>query len=206
MPENAVTPCTRAQMREMDRRAIEDFGIPGVVLMENAGRAATEEVIRLSGDGPVLIFAGRGNNGGDGFVMARHLVNRGVSVEVLYLGDLATVSPDSDAGINLFIILQMGILVRELPKDDTAAWLDGFLAKFPVIADALLGTGARGEIREPFLSAVQALNRAHAKILAVDIPSGLDCDTGLPLGAAVKALVTVTFGLPKVGFFQRPRT
>jgi NAD(P)H-hydrate epimerase len=156
----------------------------------------------MSPDGPVLIFAGRGNNGGDGFVMARHLVNRGVSVEVLYLGDLATVTPDSDAGINLFIILKMGVLVRELPKGDLAAWLDGFLAGFPVIVDALLGTGARGEIREPFLAAVRALNRTHAKVLAVDIPSGLDCDTGLPLGVAVKALVTVTFGLPKVGFFK----
>jgi NAD(P)H-hydrate epimerase len=193
---------TRGQMREMDRIAIEEFGVPGVVLMENAGRAVAEETVRLRGEapGPVCIVAGRGNNGGDAFVAARHLANRGVPLDLFFTGDLDAADPGTDAGINLFVLLKMGLLVRELGRVEAARTLEQKLGDASVVVDALLGTGTRGEVAEPLRSLIDAINRSPGRVVAVDLPSGLDADTGEILGISVRADVTVTFGLPKTGF------
>jgi NAD(P)H-hydrate epimerase len=188
---------TRAQVRDVDRRAIEAFGVPGVVLMENAGRGAAKLLLSLGARGPVAICCGKGNNGGDGFVIARHLDNREIAVRVLLFA-----RPDQltgDAAINCRIIEQTGIPLVAEP--DTAT-LTTTLAQAAWIVDALFGTGLTGAVRPPLDGVIGAINSSGKPVLAVDIPSGLDCDTGLPLGATVRAAHTVTFVAPKIGFAQ----
>jgi NAD(P)H-hydrate epimerase len=183
---------TRFQVRELDRRATEEFGVPGVVLMENAGRGAAELLLQLGVQGTVAICCGKGNNGGDGFVIARHLDIRGVPVRVHLV-----VTPDEltgDAAINYRILERSNIsIARGIETLTEAQW----------IVDALLGTGLSGPVRPPFWEAIDAINRRGTRVLAVDIPSGLDCDTGDPLGIAVRADHTATFVARKAGF-QNP--
>ena len=191
---------TAAEMRELDRRAIEEFGIPGAVLMENAGRKVAEEVEKMglgSGD-KVAVLAGRGNNGGDGFVAARWLYNQGLDVKVYLLARKDETR--GDARTNLDIILKMGIPFEEMPEPDLAA-LQNELQEAHLIIDALLGIGIKGEVREPTRSVINLVNNLGRMIVAVDVPSGLDVDTGEVLGAAIKAAKTVTMGLAKKGFF-----
>jgi NAD(P)H-hydrate epimerase len=180
---------TRSQVRDLDRRAIDEFGVPGVVLMENAGRGAAELLLRLGVEGIVAICCGKGNNGGDGFVVARHLDIRGVPVRVHLV-----VPPEGltgDAAINYRIIERSNIpIIRGIETLTDAQW----------IVDALLGTGLSGPVRPPFWGTIEAINRLGVRVLAVDIPSGLDCDTGEPLGIAVRADHTATFVAPKAGF------
>jgi NAD(P)H-hydrate epimerase len=198
-----MTTLTRAEVRDLDRRAIAEFGVPGVVLMENAGRNAAD-FIWAEGGGrphPTVICCGRGNNGGDGFVIARHLDRRGVDVRVLLFA-----RPDAltgDAAVMYRIVCQSRIPVVVAPADPADAWLDEQLALdrpgFKV--DALFGTGLQGPLRPPFDRIVDAINRRkYGTVVAVDIPSGLDCDTGEPLGPTVRATHTVTFVAPKAGF------
>jgi NAD(P)H-hydrate epimerase len=189
---------TREQVREIDRRAIEEYGLPGVVLMENAGRGTAELLVRLGTAGPVVICAGRGNNGGDGFVIARHLENRGDRVKVLLFCDPQELR--GDAAINYRVIEKAGTPMRVLGSRPDPHELDGELAAADWIVDALLGTGTRGEIREPYITAIQRINAAGKRVLAVDLPSGLDCDTGQPLGECVRADHTATFVAVKHGF------
>jgi len=191
---------TVTAMREADRRAIEEFGIPGVVLMENAGRGAAQIALdMLTGQTAprVLILAGRGNNGGDGYVIARHLANAGVLVRVRVLAALADIR--GDARTNLEIIRKMALDVREtaLPRDVEA--LRAELEGSTLIVDAMLGTGTRGDLRDPFRTAVDLVNAAGRPVLAVDVPSGLDADTGKALGPCVAAGLTATFGAAKRG-------
>jgi NAD(P)H-hydrate epimerase len=190
---------TRAQVRDLDRRAIEEFGIPGVVLMENAGRGAAEVLLRLGVHGPVVVCCGKGSNGGDGFVIARHLANCAVAVRVLLF--CAPEELRGDAAVNHHIVARMG-----LPLDVYAG--TGFdlqevhkqLAAAEWVVDALFGTGLSGAVRPPLDAVIAAINRSPARVLAVDIPSGLDCDTGDPLGPTVRAHHTVTLAAQKVGF------
>jgi NAD(P)H-hydrate epimerase len=193
---------TAAEMREADRRAIEEFGIPGIILMENAGRGAADIAIQMleGRSGAVAIFAGRGNNGGDAFVVARHLHNRRVPLEVFLLGEIAAIKT-GDAATNLQIILKMGIPVRELKTEAEIAALG--LAKKALIIDGLLGTGLSGPVAGLFKTAIEKMNSSGAPILALDIPSGLSADDGTPLGTAVKATATATFGAPKAGFAKK---
>jgi len=192
MPATSVT---REQMRRLDELAIRDFAIPGLLLMENAGRGAAEQAGMIrQGSEPVMILCGKGNNGGDGFVIARHLHNRRVPVEVYFVGNPDAIVAQSDAGINREILLRMGIPVR--PIDSLA---DCGTA-CSLIVDALLGTGLSGDVRSPVAGIIEQVNRRSSPVLAVDIPSGLDCNTGEVLGVAVRADRTVTFGLPKQGF------
>jgi NAD(P)H-hydrate epimerase len=188
-------PLTRAAVRELDRRAIDEFGIPGVVLMENAGRGAAEI---LAGLNPlrerVAIVCGPGNNGGDGFVMARHLDRLGVPVNVWLFAEPKDWSPD--AATNFRVVECMGLPLTH----STANGPTGALTGFGWIVDALFGTGLHGPLRAPWDEIIQAINSSGVKVLAVDIPSGLDCDTGEPLGTAVKANHTVTFVGMKEGF------
>lgn len=192
---------TAAQMREMDRRTIEEFGLPGLVLMENAGRAVAEAAWELlpSDGGRVLVVAGKGNNGGDGFVAARHLAGRGVEVAVLLLCKLPELH--GDAAINANYANKIGLMIVEEPDDET---LVGAIELADVIIDAILGTGLNGEVHGRARQVIEMLEFAAAPIVAVDIPSGLNSDTGQVLGAAVEAHHTVTFALPKTGLVQYP--
>ena len=166
--------------------------------MENAGRGATEYLIHCGIPGKVLICAGKGNNAGDGFVIARHLDNQGYDVAVLLIGDAADLK--GDAGINFEISKKAGISITQLTGEISLAEINHQLASSDWIVDALLGTGIKGEVREPFVTFIEAINKTQSKVLAVDLPSGLDCDLGEPAGVCVRADHTVTFVGLKQGF------
>jgi NAD(P)H-hydrate epimerase len=189
---------TRDQVRDVDAKAIAEYGLPGIVLMENAGRGAAELLIQLGVAGRVAICAGKGNNGGDGYVIARHLEQRGISSTVLLFCRPSELT--ADAAINYHVLEAAEFPLVVLGAAPDAAQLGRQLATADWVVDALLGTGTRGAIREPYLSAIAAINRAGKKVLAVDLPSGMDCDTGQPLGACVRADHTATFVARKVGF------
>ena len=203
--------CTREQVRELDRRAMEECSLPGVVLMENAGRGAAEvaaEMLGVPAGSPalsvagksVVIFCGKGNNGGDGFVVGRHLHNRGAKVEFVLACAAEEIDPWTDAGINLRIAQIMGLHLHIASAEDGRFEAAGLERAADLIVDALLGTGLTGDVREPYLSLIRLINAADKPVLAIDIPSGLDCDTGRILRAAVRATRTATFVLPKIGF------
>jgi len=186
---------TRAQVREIDRLAVERYHVPGIVLMENAARAVAHEAVAALGDcvGEILIVCGGGNNGGDGLAAARHLHNCGGDVTILLATDPAKYSGEALA--NWRIVEAMNLHVEPAhPKH-----LDNSPAV--IIIDALFGTGLTQPPRDPAAHLIEAMNHAHIPILAVDVPSGLDCDTGEPLGSVcVRAARTVTFVAEKVGF------
>lgn len=190
---------SRSEVRGFDAWAINDLGVPGVVLMENAGKGCAEIIVQRLADenhAKVCIFCGCGNNGGDGYVIARHLYNAGIDVTVLICGDRARIK--GDALINLEIIDRMKIDIRQMDPGDVD--LAELTAGCSLIVDAIFGTGLSGELREDYKMLVEGINSSKADVVAVDIPSGLDCDTGKPLGAAVKAGITVTFVAVKKGF------
>lgn len=189
---------SRAQVRDVDRRAIEEFHVPGIVLMENAGRGAAELLLELGVAGPVVVCCGKGNNGGDGFVIARHLENHGCSVRVLLFCDPQDLS--GDAEVNYRIIEKAGTPIAALGQLADAADMKQEFSRADWIVDALLGTGTRGEIREPYRSVIDAINASPARVFAIDLPSGLDCDTGQSLGCCVRADHTATFVARKIGF------
>lgn len=193
-------PCvlTRAQVRDVDRRAIDGYGLTGLVLMENAGRNAAELLLQLGINGPVMICCGKGNNAGDGFVLARHLENAGVPVNVLLAVPSSSLS--GDALVNFGVLRRAGTRIVE-PSDFgiTRIWQPE-LAQADWVVDALLGTGTQGQLREPIPSAIQAINAAGRRVLALDLPSGMDCDTGQSPQGSVRALHTATFVARKPGF------
>ncbi|MCK4629447.1 MAG: NAD(P)H-hydrate epimerase [Sedimentisphaerales bacterium] len=194
---------SREQARRCDRIAIERFEINGLVLMENAGAAAARLILSLPDDIAscrVCVVAGVGNNAGDGFVVARHLSNANVPVDVILCGDRERYK--GDAGANLRIIERMAlpIICLEPGPPDAAAVVQSHAASADIIVDAMLGTGAVGAPREPIRSAIEVINDLQKTVVALDIPSGLDCDTGQPLEAAVCADHTVTFAAMKKGF------
>jgi NAD(P)H-hydrate epimerase len=189
---------TRDQVRDVDRRAIGEYGMPGLVLMENAGRNAAALLLQLGIDGPVVICCGKGNNAGDGFVVARHLENAGIEVAVLPAVPSATLS--GDAAVNFGILRRAGTVVIEPPAAGIESLWRTELARADWIVDALLGTGTRGILREPFLSAIAVINGSGRRVFALDLPSGMDCDSGQPLGACVRAAHTATFVARKPGF------
>lgn len=201
---------SRQQARQFDQWAMQVVGIPGLVLMENAGRSAAEYIAsNLAPNGPVLILCGTGNNGGDGFVIARHLVNHGIQVKVGLCGRPEKVQ--QDAKVNLEILKRMGQQVNVVDLDTAAilAVVEGLARDCALLVDAILGTGLAGDVKEPIATLIQAVNRLSMPVVAVDVPSGLDCDTGLPLGVAVKARWTITFAANKKGFLSehaRPYT
>ena len=192
---------SREQVRQIDHQALEGFGVPGIVLMENAGRGAAEVLVRLGVQGPVLICCGKGNNGGDGLVMARHLDRARVKVRVLLFADPKSFT--GDAAINFHIVERSGIpLAIHSERSIDGPSLGTELATVDWVVDALFGTGLQGPVRSPFDQVIAAINASHRRVLAVDIPSGLDADTGLPLGPTIRAEHTVTFVAEKIGFAQ----
>ncbi len=197
---------SRDQVRNLDRIAVEKYGIQGPILMENAGRGAVDAMEKtladdLSSVGFIGIFVGRGNNGGDGSVMARHLLLRGYQPVILLLADRDAYRGEGEAAANLEIAERMGIKIVPVLSADALLEL---CEDFSAIVDALLGTGLTGDVRGLARDAIDVINRVgeHCPVFAVDIPSGLDCDTGKPLGAAVRADATATFAAMKKGFLE----
>jgi NAD(P)H-hydrate epimerase len=204
-----LPPLTRDQCRELDRRATAEFGIPSIVLMENAGRGCVDVLERLGIDGAVAILCGKGNNAGDGFVIARHLDIRGYACRVLLLCGPKELS--GDAAANFAILKYSGARILDLshqragssttPTDvDLQQLLDQNTHGAAWLVDAMLGTGAVGEPRPPFGTAIDWMNAQAIRKLAVDVPSGLDCDTGQPAVHIVRADHTCTFAAMKTGF------
>jgi NAD(P)H-hydrate epimerase len=187
-----LPPLSREQVRRIDRKAVEEYGMSGLVLMENAGRGCADKLCELGIKGKVVIVCGKGNNGGDGFVIARHLDARGYDVRVVL-----TAEPDElrgDAAANYGVLKRSGCSMADLAR------LNDELTGADWIVDALLGTGAVGNPRTPITSVIENLNASSARKLAVDLPSGLDCDTGIPGTPTFRADHTCTFVAPKVGF------
>ncbi|MCI0741610.1 MAG: NAD(P)H-hydrate epimerase [Gemmataceae bacterium] len=192
---------SRGQVREFDRRAIATFGIPALLLMENAGRGATEVLVRLGIHGPVAVCCGKGNNGGDGLVLARHLFNLGFRVHIHLFADPAELSAETAAHWSIVQRLNIPATVWNLAALDAAALLQQ-LTKAEWIVDALFGTGLTGAVRTPFDRIIDAINASPARVFALDIPSGLDADLGKRVGATIRAHHTATFVAPKRGFLE----
>lgn len=196
---------TAEVMQKLDRRTIEEAGIPGIVLMENAGRGVVGEILKSYPGvfkGKVAIIAGRGNNGGDGFVIARYLMNRGVSVKLFLLALKEEVK--GDAKSNLDVLLKMKASINEIK--DLNTWKSHVieLERCNLIVDAIFGTGLGSEIRGLIKEVINDLNHFKTPKVAVDLPSGLNANTGEVLGACVKADLTITFALPKRGLLIYP--
>jgi len=195
-----VETLTRKQVRNFDRHAIETLGIPGVVLMENAGKNAASIIARFLGSltaRTVAIVAGGGNNGGDGFVIARHLTNRGGNVAVFLVADPQKIA--DDAKTNLDIIRNLDYNIRQVKTADMDN-LSRELEAFDLIVDAVGGTGVSGPLRNDLALAVTQINQASRPVVAVDLPTGLDCDTGTAEAPTVRAELTITFVAKKLGF------
>ncbi len=188
---------SRDQARQLDRRAVQEYGMASVMLMENAGRGVADRLCALGIAGPVAICCGPGNNGGDGFVVARHLDLRGHAVRVLLFADPADLK--GDAALNFQVLKRSDVPIRRLAAPD----LESELNRCAWVVDALLGTGAVGEPRPPLDQVIARINAQAALVLAVDLPSGLDCDTGQPARHTVEAAQTCTFVAHKPGFFAK---
>ncbi len=192
------------QIRAFDAYAASYLGVPSIVLMENAGRGAAELLLALGVRGPVTICCGKGNNGGDGLVIARHLHLAKVPLRVLVLGKPEELS--GDARVNFEICRHLRLPI-ECVSDPTSSQdqISSFLTDADWIVDALLGSGLTGPARPPYDRMIELINESKTRVFAVDIPSGLDADTGLPLGPAVRAAHTATFAALKKGFLD-PRS
>ncbi len=189
---------TRDEVRAVDRYAIDRLGVPGVVLMENAGRNVAqlaEAHFLHDSRGSIAVVAGAGNNGGDGYVIARHLSRAGYSVTTFLLTAEDRIT--GDARINLDILHRLGLPVRFV---ENVSQLADVLRPFDLVIDAICGTGMQGPLRSEQAAAVEQINAAGKNVLAVDIPTGLDCDTGEPTGPCIRAKRTVTFIARKRGF------
>lgn len=187
----------RNEVRQVDQVAIEEFGIPGVVLMENAGRGAAERIAERAeiAGASVVILCGTGNNGGDGYVIARHLEIAGFQVRLVSLVPIEKLG--GDARVNADIAVRSGMSIEIVTtSEDCERGMRGA----DVIVDCLLGTGATGEPRGVYGDAVRIANRARARRVAIDIPTGLDCDSGQPSETTFRADLTVTFVATKDGF------
>jgi NAD(P)H-hydrate epimerase len=191
-------PITRDESRRIDRRAIDEYGLTGLVLMENAGRGVADRLEHLGIAGCVVICCGKGNNAGDGFVIARHLDLRGYPIRVLVWAEADELV--GDAGVNYRVLQRTGVALALLDQEHNRAQVDAALGGAAWIVDALLGTGARGEPRPPLDAVIDQLNASPVPTLAVDLPSGLDCDTGRAAAHTIRAAHTCTFIAPKIGF------
>jgi ADP-dependent NAD(P)H-hydrate dehydratase / NAD(P)H-hydrate epimerase len=194
-----------SQMREADRRTIEEIGIPSIVLMENAGRqvvAAIEASFEDLAERHVAVLCGRGNNGGDGFVVARTLLHRGIDVSVFVLGVVAEIR--GDARINLEILGRLGLTVVEIADGQTWELHFSEISSCDLIVDALFGTGLRTPLQGMLETVVADINGSGIPVIAVDLPSGMSADTADLIGDAIEAAVTVTLGAPKLPLVLPP--
>ena len=193
---------SRAQMRDFDKHLIESCKVPGLVLMENAGRGAADVVEReaLNGDARgtrVVVVCGGGNNGGDGFVVARHLRGRGADVALFAVVD--PVGLHGDARTNHDAFVGVGGAVRPALDANGRRDLGDAIARADVVVDGIFGTGLDRPITGDIVEVLGAMSASTAKRVAIDVPSGIDADTGATLGASFRADLTVTFAHPKIG-------
>lgn len=198
---------TAAEMRQIDRDTIEGIGIPGIVLMETAGSAIVGAIKQHY---PTVqrigILVGKGNNGGDGLVIARQLAHTGHDVHIFLVSPVDSFT--GEAALNLQIVKNLGLRIEEIvsdakPDSERSTALNGIVG-CELLIDAIFGTGLRGAVRDPIATIIDTINRCSTPILSVDLPSGLDADTGNPLGTCVQADRTVTIGLPKRGLLVYP--
>ena len=192
-------------MRRIDERVVGDYGLPAIALMENAGRRTAEEAARMIGgaDGKVFaVFAGSGNNGGDAFAAARHLMNMGARVKLFFIGEAERFGETARAMHNA--LHSMGVEVRPLVSDRDWDRLRVSLRFADAAVDGILGTGVQGELRKPVLRLIEEINAAGKPTIAIDIPSGVEANTGRVSSIAVRADRTLALGLPKVGHFLGP--
>jgi len=196
---------TASEMQEIDRRTIENFGIPGRVLMENAGRGATRFLLEQFPDienKRVGVVAGRGNNGGDGYVMARYLKQKGVHVQVYLLTTANRVQ--GDAAANIKFLRPLDIPLVEIPDETSFSKYQSEMAGFEVWIDAILGTGLKSNVKGFYKTVIEFINGLNKPVFAVDIPSGLNSDTGQVCGACIRARATATFAFAKTGHIIHP--
>jgi NAD(P)H-hydrate epimerase len=209
---------TRDEVRELDRRATEEFGVPGLTLMENAGRGCAELLMRLNPEKkPALILCGPGNNGGDGFVIARHLIKNQWPVSACAFsevgmagsGDSLAANPklSQDATKNYILLRRVQAVRLVSPRfwstdQRLRKQVFGEIESSGWIVDALFGTGLCRPLGSPYDEVVAQVNASGHTVFAVDIPSGLDCDTGEPLGPTIRAAHTATFVASKRGFLN----
>lgn len=200
---------TRNQSRQVDVLAVERWGFSSLVLMENAGRAAADKLCQINKDSlPVSIFCGKGNNGGDGFVMARHLQLRGVPVQVLIFHEPQDFSADALANFKILEQCQIPCLQLNSPPDPEhwQSALEQACHNSAWLVDALLGTGSSGPPRSPLDTVIQWVNASSAQRLALDLPSGLDCDTAEVEEIAIRADWTFTFAATKPALIRKDAT
>jgi NAD(P)H-hydrate epimerase len=196
---------TANEMQKMDRSTIESFGLPGRILMENAGRGATQfflEQFKNAENKKIGVIAGRGNNGGDGFVIARYLAQKGMSVTVYLLSERHKVS--GDAAANLKLLAPLEVPVIEIPDAESFSAYETAMRHEAIWIDAILGTGLRSDVKGFFKNMIDFINQSNKPVFAVDIPSGLNSDTGRPCGICVRADATATFAFAKTGHFLFP--
>ncbi|MEK7262912.1 MAG: NAD(P)H-hydrate epimerase, partial [Bacteroidota bacterium] len=190
------------EMRSCDKRAVKEYSISSFLLMENAGRSvadAVEKYCKEIQNKTFLIFCGKGNNGGDGFVVARHLFNRGANVQILLVGKKSEVK--DDAKTNLAIVLQLQKKTKDASRFSFQE-ISKHTSDYPscdFIIDALFGTGFSGDVRTPYAEIIHWMNENGKPVIAIDIPSGINSDTGIKTNIAVKAQLTVTMATKKTG-------
>lgn len=194
------------EMQAMDAATIETFGIPGRVLMENAGRGATriflQTIYRHHPGARVAVVAGPGNNGGDGFVMARYLAQKQIPVKVYLLSTRSRVK--GDAAANLGLLDPLNVPVKEITDIKTFSLLRTELNQQEIWIDAILGTGLSSDVKGFFKEIIEIINGSNRPVFSVDIPSGLNSDTGQPCGVCIKATATATFAFAKIGHLLYP--
>ena len=191
-------------MRGLDKKALE-FGIESIILMENAGRSVYQAIIKdfkNNADKGVVVFSGKGNNGGDGFVTARYLINNGFETDVVFLGDPGELSDDAKA--NHTALSRITEHIHYINSTDELKSLGINIKERGLVVDALLGTGIKGDVKVLYMEIINMINESGLPVVSVDIPSGVDADSGQVLGTAVRAKKTVTFGLAKIGLVVHP--
>ncbi|MCE5186116.1 MAG: NAD(P)H-hydrate epimerase [Planctomycetaceae bacterium] len=199
----------RVQAKAFDQWAIRQMQIPGVVLMENAAGNISQAVLsyfRQPAEKGVCVFCGGGNNGGDGFAIARHLRNHRIEVRIAVCGDPNRLKGEAET--NFIICQKMGLPMTtvDLGSADLFKQVKNVIGASGLLVDAVLGTGFESELKNPQAMLISCMNAHNLPVVAVDIPSGMDCDTGVPLPVCVEAAATVTLAALKKGFVESPES
>ncbi len=203
---NSMRQVSADEMRELDQMAMQQYGIPSLLLMENAGRGVSDWIREKFGQFKpqavsILIFCGKGNNGGDGLVAARHLKNHGFQVQIVLIAFPTTLKEEAAVNFNITSRMHIPTIIIEEPMD--LRNVPNMINESDIIIDALFGTGLNSPLTDIYHETVKLINESQKKIVAVDVPSGLNSDTGEVLGIAVKANMTATLGLPKKGLYEK---
>lgn len=184
---------TNAEMKETERIAIEDKGIPSLILMENAARGAVDVILSQNPEN-VIVFAGKGNNGGDGLAIARMLITNGITTQIVFIGEKEKATPDCKKNLDILEAYSADIVYNTNNIE---------IEKYDLVVDALIGTGLSKKLNDKYIEIVSLINKGKF-IVSVDCPTGINSDTGNDYGIAVNANITVTFHLPKIGLFLYP--